>query len=115
MLLTKEQILASLDLTTETVPVKEWGGDVAVRAMTGTERDSFGASLRDAKGNVNLENYRAKLLVRCIVDADGNPVFTEVEITALGNKSSAALARVFSVAERLNDMKPDALESAEKN
>ena len=36
-LLSKEQILKSDDLKSEIVAVPEWGGDVKVRVMTGTE------------------------------------------------------------------------------
>ena len=114
-MLTKEAILAASDLKTETVSVAEWGGDVKVRSMTGLERDSFGASLRDADGKVTLVNYRAKLLVRCMVNDDGSPMFTVDELAAIGGKSSAAIDRVFTVAERLNAMMPDALDAAEKN
>lgn len=114
-MLTKDAILAALDLTTEVVAVKEWGGDVTVRSMTGLERDAFGASLRDSAGGVDLSNYRAKLLVRCVVGDDGLPLFTEADVIALGGKSSAALDRVCVVAERLNSMAPEALGQAEKN
>ena len=35
MLLTRDAILAAADIQTETVPVPEWGGEVAVRPLTG--------------------------------------------------------------------------------
>lgn len=114
-MLTKEQILSALDLKTETVEVPEWGGSVNVRSMTGLERDNFSAALRDAAGTVSLENYRAKLLVVCIVGEDGQALFTHDDIVALGGKSSTALDRVFVVAERLNYMGADAVDAAEKN
>ncbi len=44
-MLTREQILQSDDLPRETVQVPEWGGEVQVRTMTGTDRDAFVASL----------------------------------------------------------------------
>lgn len=114
-MLTKEQILAALDLTTEEVQVPEWGGSIFVRSMTGLERDTFGASLRKADGTVDLANYRAKLLVQCVVDEASKPLFTADDLIALGGKSSAALDRVFAVAERLNSMTPTASEDATKN
>ena len=114
-MLTKEAILAAQDLKSEEVEVSEWGGSVTVRSMTGVQRDAFGASLRSADGMLNLDNYRAKLLVRCLVGEDGSPMFTDADILALGGKSSAALDRVTLVAERINLMSPDAVEKAEKN
>lgn len=114
-MLTREAILSALDLTSEIVSVPAWGGDVKVRSMTGIERDAFGSSIRDAAGKVDLANFRAKLLVRCLVGEDGLPLFSEADIEALGRKSTAALDRVFVVAERLNGMGVDALDKAEKN
>ena len=111
----KERILAAQDLTSEPVSVPEWGETVKVRVMTGADRDSLTASMRDGSGNVDLMKYRARLLVRCIVNDDGSTMFSESEIDALNAKSSIALDRLFSVADRLNGVKPDAVEAAEKN
>ena len=114
-MLTKDQILASLDIAKEEVQVPEWGGSVFVRGMTGLERDAFGTSLRNPDGSVNLDSYRAKLLVCCVVDEQGNALFTPADAAALNGKSSLALDRVFKVAERLNSLGNDALDAAEKN
>ena len=51
-MLTREQILQSDDLPCETVPVPEWGGEVQVRTMTGTDRDAFEASLIGKEGRL---------------------------------------------------------------
>ncbi len=102
-LLTKNDILQASDLATEDVAVPAWGGSVRVRAMTGFDRDAFSESLsKDEEGNVDVSNYRAKLLSKCIVDDAGNLVFTDADVAALGAKSAAAIAAVFAVAERLN-------------
>ena len=44
-ILSKDAILAADDLPRETVHVPEWGGDVYVRTMSGTDRDAFETSL----------------------------------------------------------------------
>ena len=44
-LLTKEQMLAADDIKSERVEVPEWGGDVMVRGLTGTQRDAWEASM----------------------------------------------------------------------
>jgi hypothetical protein len=111
----KERILAAQDLTSEAVSVPEWGETVQVRVMTGTDRDTLTASMRDAAGNVDLMKYRARLLVRCLINEDGSTMFSETEIDALNAKSSIALDRLFSVADRINGVKPDAVDVAEKN
>ena len=106
-ILGRDEILDSEDLATETVPVPEWGGAVIVRALTGTERDAYESeifSLRGQGGGIeyNLQNIRAKLSARTIVDTDGKRLFTDADIIKLGLKSAAALDRVFSAAQRLS-------------
>jgi hypothetical protein len=108
MVLKRDAILSANDLKIETVSVPEWGGDVAIRTLTGTERDKFEASMvrvtKSGKAEQNMENVRARLVVLCAIDPDDNnlPIFTEKDIPLLGAKSAAALDRVFSAAQRLN-------------
>jgi hypothetical protein len=105
--LTRAQILGSQDLRTERVDISEWGGHVFVRTMTGTERDAFEAGLLQRRNGGSLErsleNYRARLLTYVVVDDLGAPIFArEDDAKALGEKSIAALERLFNVATRLN-------------
>jgi hypothetical protein len=123
--LTADQILEADDLVTEDVETPEWGGTVRVKALTGTERDSYEAAcvlerpVLNAKGKVvrgqteykrNLSNVRAKLVVRSIVDEAGQRIFKDSDAAALGGKSSAALDRVFDVAARLSRLSEDDVE-----
>jgi hypothetical protein len=56
------------------------------------------------------ENATAKLVARCIIDPDTRePMFTQSDVHALGEKSGAALDRVFTVAQRLSGMSDDDL------
>jgi hypothetical protein len=102
MPLSKDDILAADDLTRELVHVPEWGGDVWVGTMTGRERDAFEAdfSLRDDPAQ--RRDFRARLLVHCLVDNEGERLFSPADVEALTAKSAAALTRVFDVATRLN-------------
>ncbi len=101
-LLTKEQILKQDDLKSEIVEVPEWGGDVRVCTMSGFARDRFEAGITGKNGGTNMSNIRAKLAAATIVDEDGKLLFDEADISKLGNKSCAALDRVFAAAQRLN-------------
>lgn len=103
-LLSKQDILAANDLKTEEVHVPEWGGSVLVRTLSGRERDEFEQSTVDHKnGKPNLENFRAKLVAMCVVDENGQRLFqTKAEVAMLGNKSVAALQRIFNKAQELN-------------
>lgn len=111
-ILSKDAILAADDLPRETVHVPEWGGDVFVRTMTGTDRDAFEAGLIGKDGR--LENVRARLVALTLCDAAGERVFDDTQIAALGRKSARALDRVFSVAQRLNGIGTEQVDLAKK-
>jgi hypothetical protein len=120
--LTREAILKADDLPTEIVPVPEWGGDVLVRGLNGTERDEFEASTMVLRGPAGKQqavpdtaNIRAKLVARCIIGDDGEPMFTQQDVHALGLKSSAALDRIFEVAARLSGISDRDLEDLGKD
>ncbi len=114
-MLTKEQILAADDLIFEVVDVPEWGGDVRIKSMTGTERDEFEKSLITGPEKVNLGNIRARLCALCIVDDGGAPVFEQEDVVALGGKSAKALDRAFEVAQKLNGLSKKDVDELEKN
>ena len=109
-ILSKDAILAAEDLPRETVSVPEWGGQVLVRTMSGTDRDAFEASLLAKDGR--MENVRARLVALTLCDAQGDRLFNDSEIAALGRKSARALDRVFSVAQRLNGIGADEAQAA---
>ncbi len=111
-ILTKEAILAADDLPRELVSVPEWGGDVFVRTMTGTDRDAFEASLIGKEGR--MENVRARLVSLTLCNEAGERMFDDAEIAALGKKSARALDRVFSVAQRLNGIGTEQVDAAKK-
>jgi hypothetical protein len=105
--LTRDAILQIDDLPVEDVSVPEWGGSVRVRGLTARERVEFEASNTVMRGDQlvpDVDNAVAKLVALCVVDEDGTQVFTRQDANALGEKSSAALARVFDVAARLSGM-----------
>ncbi len=105
MPLSREAILSADDLPRELVAVPEWGGDVYVKTLGGTERDAYEQSLIKGKGRkreMSLDDARAKLCAASICDENGTVLFTERDVGALGRKSSKALDRVFAVAQRLS-------------
>jgi hypothetical protein len=111
-------ILAAKDIKTEEVAVPEWGGTVLVKALNGSERDRFEASIYETVGRVQVaktENIRAKLVALTVVGEDLNALFTAGDIAALGAKSAAALDRVFAVAQRLAKITAEDVEELAKN
>lgn len=105
-LLGRNAILEAKDMKTEDVPVPEWGGEVRIRTLTGTERDEFEASMvemkKDGSAKRNVENVRARLLVLCIVNEQGEQMFNRADIKLLGRKSASALDRVVEACNKLN-------------
>ncbi len=117
-MLTKDEILKADDLPTEVVEVPEWSGSVTVRTMTGTERDSFEASITQKRGGsveVNMTNLRAKLCALTMIDENGERYFADSDVAELGKKSSAVLDRIFAVAQKLNGFGQDDIEELAKN
>ena len=115
-LLGRDQILGAVDLPTVDVEVPEWGGTVRVRMMTGGERDAFEAGTITRHGRKieqNLVNIRARLVALCVVDEKGQRLFSEADAAALGQKSAAALNRVFNAAQQLNALTEEGAAAAE--
>lgn len=105
--LSADDILKAPDLRTQKLEVPEWGGHVYVRLMTGTERDEFEqefVDLRTGKRGGSVKNIRAKFAARVMSDKDGRRLFTDKQIDQLGQKSAAALDRVFDMGLRLNGL-----------
>lgn len=112
-LLTKQEIFDADDRETREVEVPEWGGEVLVRSLSGKERDEFEvaiANVKSKKGEQNLENVRARLVSMCIVDERGTRLFSDRDITTLGNKSVKALQRVYNVCQEMNALSDEDVE-----
>ena len=114
------QILQTDDLPKELIEIPEWNASVWVRGLTATERDNWEKSFLERRGSqlqTNLErfsNARARLCATCICNEQGERLFKDNQIEALGNKSAQALDRIFKVAQRLSGItKEDVEELAE--
>jgi hypothetical protein len=117
-LLTKQEIYGADDTLFEDVDVPEWKGAVRVYGLTGTERDSFEASMIEGTGKnqtMNTQNIRAKLCALAIRDENGKPMFDMGDINTLGQKSAAALDRVYEVAARLSKISKEDVDELAKN
>ena len=106
-ILTKDDILNANDIQIELVSAPEWGGDVYVKSLTGTEVDQYTKSIIESKGNnqtVNFDNIRSKLCALAICDEKGKRLFDNKEISLLSKKNSAALIRCFKKAQSLSGL-----------
>jgi len=119
----RDLLLGAVELPREVVPVPELGEGVSftVRGMTGEERDAFEISLTAPTANQRrrvpaTENYRAKLLVYTIIDPEtGALLFTPNDVSAVGKIRADVLDRLAKVAQRLSALRPEDMETAEKN
>ena len=106
--LSRDTLLAAArakELPREVVELPELGGRVWVRALTGKERDEWELSnivMRRGRAQPKLDNVRARLVVRCLVDDDGARLFTDADADALGDLRSDVLAKLYEVAQRLS-------------
>lgn len=117
-LLNKDAILGADDIQSERVPIPEWGGDVMVRGLTGSQRDQWeaGLSVRRGKQMVpDMRDFRARLVVLCVVDETGQLVFHQGDVSALSGKSGAALDRIYDVAARLSGISEKDVEDLTEN
>ena len=108
--LNRDSILNADDIPQELVNVPEWGGDVYVRGLTARDLDKYQMSMLQQRGKsqvANLDNIRAKLVVRTAFDENGARIFTDDDAPALSAKSGAAVGRLFEVAQRLSGLGKD--------
>lgn len=100
------------------VPVPSLGGVVYVRELNGLELDRLDDALRDDRGNVLADHYRAKHVCACVCDAGGAPLFTlspqDVEAVSAA-MLGAELEAVVEEAVRLNRRRAADLAAAKKD
>ncbi len=107
-LLTADEILGMDDIPVEDVVVPQWKNrTVKIRGLSAAAKNAYQASLVEITGTsrkVKLEHSTAKLLQKCIVNAQLQPIFTEAQILQLGTKSAKVLERLAQIANRLSGM-----------
>lgn len=112
-MLNRDAILAANDRRTAVVDVPEWGGSVTIAELSGKDRDAFEAAFMDeSKRFVNL---RARMVAISVVDEQGNRMFKDEDVEALGKKSGKALDRVFSAVQKLNALSDADIEEIQGN
>lgn len=108
MALSKKAILAAKDTKLKgPVAVPEWGGDVYFRTISGLERDQFEDSYSEQK----MKAFRARFLVLTLSDDNGERLFADNEVEALGQKSSVVINRLFDEAWQHNAFTQEAVDA----
>lgn len=113
--LTRDEILAADRLVFEEVPAPELGEDavVRVRAFSLEARQKYYGMIEKAKA---LASADIVCLVACsVVDDQGDLMFTEEDLAALGRKDAKLMDRIVEVAARVNGIGAQPAEAALKN
>lgn len=80
-------------------PTPEWpevDGQIFLRSISAAERLRYAHTLRDRDPNEEADvTVWTRLLVLCLCDAEGRPLFTDEEADLLAEKSAAVLHRLF--------------------
>lgn len=111
--LTAEAILSADDFIFADVECPEWDGDVRVRSLSGGQRSIITQRLKDGD-NENLEEL---LCVMCMVDEDGNRIFSNKDVDALRKKSNAPISRIAKKIMEISGIgdSSEAVDEAKKN
>lgn len=108
MTLSKAAILAAKDTKISTpVPVPEWGGDICVKTLSGTERDAF----EEAYSENKMKAFRCRFLVLTLCDEAGERLFSDADVQTLGGKSSVVINRLFDKAWEHNAFTSQAVDA----
>lgn len=116
-LINRDGILQPLKRRFKEVDVPDWGR-FRIRSLTELERSTYESTARDKHGNVDnskLINLKCRLIVLCVVDAEGNQILTNKDIDVLRNQDSRVTnALVDAIQEHCGISKAD-MEELEKN
>ena len=86
-MLSRAAILAATDRPLTALDVPEWGGHVFIRPLSVAQ-----AAKITAVENAGLSN--AMTVALAVTDAEGAPLFTEADVTALAERNAVVVTRV---------------------
>ena len=113
----RDLVLKSDDLPRRPVPTPEWpqaDGRVFARALSGDERDKWEVFMANHSepvedGDVRrlrpgTKHIRATLIVMGACDENGDAIFSENDVIAIGMKNAAPLDRLYDAIRELSGM-----------
>ncbi len=113
--LSREQILSVTDLRRETLAIPEWGGEIIVRGMAAYERDKILTAIDPSKSTMTDSQLKATLCFQCVINSQGQRVFTEADIDILQTKNPQVLDKIANRILGLSGVGEAAVASIEKN
>lgn len=93
------------------VSVPEWGCDVWIRTLPVGDLQAWQLECLRSKGE-GVDDYISRYLCRCLVDADGKPLFNNDQLKKLSGK---VCTKLFKIAQKHNDLDDEEIEALGKN
>jgi len=106
-----DDILAADQTQSVKVHVPEWKCDVWIRTLPLGDLQAWELECLRSKGE-GVDEYRTRYLSKCLVDADGKPLFSNDQLKKLSGKVGAKL---FKIAQRHNELDDKEIEELGKN
>lgn len=112
-LLGRNAIAAAQDRVDKITSVPEWGGDVRVMTVVGTDRVEWEKISRKlSTGEITMTEASVFAASKAIVDQDGKKIFDDDEgRKILATKNMKGLMRIFSVIMEVNSVDDEAVEA----
>lgn len=114
---TREQMLSAPKRRFTEVDIADWG-KFRIRSLTELERSKFEASIRDKQGRVSnnkLLDLKCRLIVLCVVDANGDTILTNADIDALREQDSYRTNALVDAIQKHCGFSDSDIEDLEKN
>jgi hypothetical protein len=106
-----DEILSADQSQSLKVNVPEWKCDVWIRTLPLGDLQAWELDCLRSKGE-GVDEYRTRYLSKCLVDADGKPLFSNDQLKRLSGKVGA---RLFKIAQRHNDLDEKEIQELGKN
>lgn len=113
----KAEILGCQDSPLIEAAVPEWPcRKIWIRTMSGRERDAYEVSVNDTRigDRLDLNNFRARLLVIVLADEAGKRLFADTDFASLGEKSGVVIDRLARLARSHNKLGPEEADTEKK-
>jgi hypothetical protein len=116
--LTRDAMLAPIEVPREEVELPELGGSVWIKGMTASDRSKFEREFQTSSGKRSkrrMDEIRERLVIACVCNEDGTLLLTERDIEAIGRQPIGVIERIVDVAQRLCGMSNADVEAMAKN
>jgi len=116
--LSRESLLKPVAVPMEEIHIPELDGSVWVKGMTAADRSRFERQFSLASGKRNkrkTQEIRERLIVACVCDEQGNKLFTQEDVGAIGAQSAMIIEKIVDVAQRLCGMANEDVEAMAGN